>query len=83
MALGFRLSTFWEALSIRDWIIGRRSMSVPVGCCRNELCDCVSEGRLGIYVEDRVRVFAVKHATGGKDDGDEVYACVFKKRGRT
>ena len=57
-------------------------MSVPVGCCSHELCDCVSERGLGIYVEDGVRVLAVNHTTGGKDDRDEVYASVFKKRGR-
>ena len=65
-----------------NWIIGKSRISVPVGCCSNELRDCMSEGGLGIYVEDRIRVFAVNHATGGKDDGDEVYASVFKKRGR-
>lgn len=54
-------------------------MVVPVGGCRNELCDCVSEGGLGVYVEDGVRVFAVNHAAGGKDDGDEVYAGVFEE----
>ena len=37
---------------------------VPVGCCGNELGDCVSEGGLGVYVEDGVRVFAVNHAAG-------------------
>ena len=37
---------------------------VPVGCGCNELGDCVSEGGLGVYVEDGVRVFAVNHAAG-------------------
>lgn len=43
-------------------------MVVPVGCCSNELCDGVGEGGLGMYVEDGVGIFAVNHATGGKDD---------------
>ncbi len=55
-------------------------MLVPVGRCSNKLCDCVSKGRLGIYVEDRVRILAVHHAAGRKDDGDEVYAGVFQQR---
>ena len=55
-------------------------MAVPVGCCSNELCDCMSEGGLGVYVEDGVRVFTINHAAGGQDDGDEVYAGVFEER---
>ena len=54
-------------------------MVVPVGCCSNELGDCMSEGGLGVYVEDGVRVLAINHAAGGKDDGDEVYAGVLEK----
>lgn len=57
----------------------KRRTVVPVGCCSNELCHCVSEGGLGVYVEDGVRVFAVNHAARGKDNGDEVYAGVFEK----
>ena len=53
-------------------------MGVPVCCCSNELCDCVSEGGLWVYVEDGVRVFAINHAACGKNDGDEVYAGVFE-----
>lgn len=37
---------------------------VPVGCGGNELGDCVGEGGLRVYVEDRVRVLAVDHAAG-------------------
>lgn len=59
---------------------GKIRIVLPVGCCSNELCDCMSEGGLGVYVEDRIRVFAVNHSAGGKDDGDEVYAGVFEKR---
>lgn len=54
-------------------------MVVPVGGCSNKLCHCVSEGGLGVYVEDGVRILAVNHAAGGKNDGDEVYAGVFEK----
>ena len=57
---------------------GKEMTAVPMGCCSNELCDCVSERGLGVYVEDRVRVFAVNHAAGGKDDGDEVYAGILE-----
>lgn len=39
----------------------------------------MSEGGLGIYVKDGVRIFAVNHATGGKNDRDEVYAGVFEE----
>ena len=53
---------------------------VPVGCCSNELCDCVSEGGLRVYVEDGIRVFAINHAASGKDDGDEVDAGIFEER---
>lgn len=31
-------------------------------------------------MEDGVGVFAVVHAAGGEDDGDEVDACVFEER---
>lgn len=55
-------------------------MGVPVGCCSNELCYRVCEGRLWVYVEDGIRVFAVNHTAGGKNDGYEVYASVFEKR---
>ena len=53
-------------------------MVVPVGRGSYELCDCVSEGGLWVYVEDGVGVFAINHAAGGKNDGDEVYASVFE-----
>ena len=46
----------------------------------NELCDCVSEGGLRVYVEDGIRVFAIDHAAGGKDDGDEVDAGILEER---
>ena len=39
----------------------------------------MSEGGLGVYVEDGIRVFAVNHAAGGEDDRDEVDAGVFEK----
>ena len=58
----------------------RARMPVPVRCCSNELCDCVSKGGLGINVEDGVRIFAIDHAAGGQDDGDKVYAGVVQKR---
>ncbi len=59
--------------------VGKERTVVPVSRCSNELGDRVSEGGLGVYVEDRVRVFAVNHAAGGQDNRDEVYAGVFKK----
>ncbi len=59
--------------------VGKERTVVPVSCCSNELGDRMSEGGLRVYVEDGVRVFAVNHAAGGQDNGDEVYAGVFKK----
>lgn len=59
----------------------KERMMVPVGCCSNELGDCVSKGGLGVYMEDGVRVFAVNHAAGGEDDGDKVYTGVLEKGG--
>lgn len=64
---------------VKVGINGKERGAVPVGCCSNELCDCMSEGGLGIYVKDGVRIFAVNHATGGKNDRDEVYAGVFEE----
>lgn len=64
---------FWTLIK------GRGRKLVPVGGCSNELRDCVSEGGLRIYVEDGIRVLAVNHAAGGKDNGDEVYAGVFEE----
>ena len=29
-------------------------MIVPMGCCSNELCDCVGEGGLGVDVENGI-----------------------------
>ena len=55
-------------------------MALPVGFGSNKFGDCVGKSGLGVYVEDRVRVFAVNHAAGRKNDGDEVYAGVFEKR---
>ena len=31
-----------------------------------------------VYVENRVRIFAIIHAAGREDDRDEVYASVFE-----
>lgn len=39
------------------------------------------EGGVGANVEDGVRVFAVVHAAGGEDYGNEVDAGVFQERG--
>ena len=61
-------------------LIGRRGWLVPVGCCSNELCDCVGESGLRVYVEDGIGVFAINHAAGGKNDGDEVYAGILEER---
>ena len=60
------------------WIDGQERMTVPMGLCSNEFCDCVSESGLRIYVEDGVGVLAVNHAAGGKDDGDEMDTSVFE-----
>lgn len=47
-----------------------------MGFCSDELCDGVGKGRVWIYVEHGEGIFAVVHAAGGEDDGDEVDACV-------
>jgi len=47
----------------------------------DELRNRMREGRVWIDVEDGVGVFAVVHAAGGEDDGDEVDAGVFEERG--
>ena len=47
--------------------------------CGDEFGDGVGEGRVGVYVEDWVGVFAVVHAAIGENDGDEVDAGVFEE----
>ena len=56
---------------------------MPVGFRRDEFRDCVCESGVGVYVEDGVGVFAVVHAAGGEDDGDEVDTGVFEEGGGT
>lgn len=50
-----------------------------MGCCSHEFCDRVSKSGLRVDVEDGIGVFAVNHAAGGEDDGDEMYASVFEQ----
>ncbi len=49
------------------------------GC--DEFGYCVCEGGVGADVEDGVGIFAVVHAAGREDDGDEVDAGVFEEGG--
>lgn len=49
------------------------------GC--DKFGDSVREGGVGADVEDGVGVFAVVHAAGGEDDGNEVDAGVFQEGG--
>jgi len=44
----------------------------PVRSCSDELCDCVCECRIGIDMKHWKRILAIVHATGRKDDGDEM-----------
>ncbi len=53
----------------------------PVGFGCDKFGDGVREGGVGADVEDGVGVFAVVHAAGGEDDGNEVDAGVFQEGG--
>ena len=53
-----------------------------MGARGDEFCHGVGEGRVGGYVENGERVFAVGEAAGGEDDADEVDAGVLQERRR-
>lgn len=89
-ARGSQRSTFYDEVSVSleeergDAEEAReRKVVLPVGFRSDKFGDGVGEGRIWAHVEDGERVFAVVHAAGGENDGDEVEAGVFKERGRT
>ena len=51
-----------------------------MGLSSDHFCDCVCKCGIGVDIEDWIRIFAVIHTACGKDDGDEVDACVLEKR---
>ena len=54
-----------------------------MGCRSNKFCNSVGERGMRVDMEDRIRVLAVIHAASGKNDGDEVYACILEEWCRT
>ena len=56
------------------WLAGGYDTGGHTYESRNQLCDGVSKGRVGVHMEDWEGVLAVYQAAIGQDDGDEMDA---------